>query len=1025
MVRQGLQRRVELYRRAKMLAYDLRIKAPNYRYASIDSLNRFINENTNQEFIEFIYDGTRTDIRNGDDLYNRVNPRMIANTTYHISNKYSERVYTQKDGFKLRPEIEGVELHTDKNGNIYYNKHSTLTNFKVVRQIRKDQPKRDWYKLYMAISEIFDEPDEYGIEGDDFRVHLLFHVDVDINPLLLNMRDGEMNCACKIVLDAVKSLKEDKNTKTIIKHIEDINNEYFKTGIDNVGLQKLADKTRYDLVVFDKSKNVWATFNCKHKNSKQLMILAHNKHLSMTTDLRNPINNMFDGLKLNEIKCRWVDTPNQVDAYAQEFENANIEGKSIYSRGILVGYITANLIVKMKFPECEKYPECFTEGSVGKSKFLEKHEQFKYGMNASNPFYKLILDADVSGFYMRMKDSKLTNIKYDMNKSYKSFRSSGLFNGFPNITGIFNVDNMYSEFSTNQTNNTIYGLVYIEYDYNKLSLDDFKDYKQIYYEGSGWYPIEIVKHNYDTYGINPLIKQYMYASDTWDTSIFDDMSNQQFRSFIGKCVSQSFSESWETSDYLEFMRARYILKDRIINISKRHIDSNGLENKKYIIEYKSDKTPWNFPIISVYVKAHQKFNLFNQINKLHTNGIKIISVSVDSIETKKPCDNLFDLGINFGQWKKEELFIRPSANFIIERTKPNLYNSECLNWTDFTNIINLFSNRFIHISGAGGNGKSELICSMGKSFLRGLYTATTNEAVKNLSDRLKTLKLNNKAETMHKVFSLNCSNDYAKFPLYDYDIIYIDECSMISNEQLIDIMKKVRPNQKLIISGDFYQLPCVNGTQIYDVETKAKTTEYNKFAMLELTKNYRQALDSEFFELCNKIRNHLTIEEAQTIIDKLNTRVKTIDTADYSSINSIYIAGRNKNVDAINEKFTFTVGTKVICNTATYCICREYIPNNQIGIIVDITNDRFKLQWSNGSQNIFKIAQKNKFSIGMCNTVHKAQGKTMINNVVINPNSLFEKHHLYVALTRATKFDSIILTEPITMRIFKMTCYVF
>ena len=60
----------------------------------------------------------------------------------------------------------------------------------------------------------------------------------------------------------------------------------------------------------------------------------------------------------------------------------------------------------------------------------------------------------------------------------------------------------------------------------------------------------------------------------------------------------------------------------------------------------------------------------------------------------------------------------------------------------------------------------------------------------------------------------------------------------------------------------------------------------------------------------------------------------------------------------------------------------------------------------------------------MCNTVHKAQGKTMSDNVVINPNSLFEKHHLYVALTRATKFDSIILTEPITMRIFKMTCYV-
>lgn len=990
MRRVGLQRRVDLYREAKALAIELGIRVPEYKHASVDSLTRFINIHTNREIIKYKF---TLNERSGDTLFNKVNPKMIANRTYYIS---------------------------------FVSDDSTIpVRFNRVRELRKNQTKTEWYNLFQTLQNVLSNHDEYGINPD--YIDILFHVDVNVNPVLMNMRNGEMNCACKIVLDAVKSLKQDKNTKTIIKHIEDINNEYFKTGIDNEGLKRLAIKTRYDLIVFDKSKNVWATFNSNNRGSKptSLMILAHNNHLSMTTDLRNPIHDMFDGLRLNEIECKWVDTPNQVDEYAREFDTANIEGKPIYSKNILVAYITANLIVKMKFPECEQYPECFTEGSVGKAKFIERHEEFKYGMNASNPFYKLILDADTSGFYMRIKESKPSNSKYDMNKSYKSFRSSGLFNGFPNITGIFSVNNMYSEF---QSDNTIYGLVYIEYDYNKLSLDDFNDYKQIYYEGSGWYPIEIVKHNYITYGINPFIKQYMYASETWDSSIFDDMTNQQFRSFIGKCVSQSYSESWETSDYLEFMRARYILKDRITNISKRHIDSNGVENKKYIIEYKSDKAPWNLPIVSVYVKAHQKFNLFNQINKLHKNCIKIISVSVDSIETKKPCDHLFDLGTNYGQWKKEELFIRTSANFIIERTKPNLYNSECLNWTEFNtnyDIINLFkNNQFIHISGAGGNGKSQLICSMGKSFLKGLYSATTNEAVKNLSDRLKSFNLTNKAETMHKVFSLNCSNDYARFPLYDYDVIYIDECSMISNGQLIDIMNKIKPNQKLIMSGDFHQLPCVNGTEIYDVKTKSKTDEYNKFAILELTKNYRQALDSEFFKLCNKIRNHLTTEEAQNIIDKLNTRVKTIDTADYSSINSIYIAGRNKNVDAINEKFTFSVGTKVICNTATYCICREYIPNNQIGIIVEIENDRFKLQWSDGSQNIFKIAQKNKFSIGMCNTVHKAQGKTMTDNVVINPNSLFEKHHLYVALTRATKFDSIILTEPITMRIFKMTCYV-
>jgi hypothetical protein len=974
-----VNRRVELYRQAKILANEIGIRVPNYRYSNVASLTNFI-QNTQQELITFKFTLT---LPTGDSLFNKINPRMIPNRPYYIS--------------------------------FLSNDSSIPIRFNIVRELQKNQPKSEWYNLFTALQTILSNFDEYGVNPD--FITILLHIDVNINPELINMRNGEMNCGCKIVLDAVKLLKKDKNTNTILKHIEDINKEYFNSGIDSVGLQKLAVKTKYDLVIYDKSKNVWATFKSnKTIRHNPLMILAHNNHLVITKDLSNPIHNFMDNLELDKIDIKWVDTTNEVIKFANETNDDNIEGKPIYSKNILVAYITANLIVKLKFPECEEFSECFTEGSVGKSKFIKCHNEFKYGMNATNPFYKMILDADTSGFYMRIKESKPTNFKYDMNQAYKSFRNSGIFNGFPNITAIFNVNKAYSEFN-NET--TLFGLVYIQYE--KLTLEDFREYNQIYYEASGWYPIEIVKYNFETYGINPFIKQYLYAANNWDTKVFDTMSNQQFRSFIGKCVSQSFSETWETTDYLEFMRARFILKDRITNINMRLITNDTNDNyrpgklqKKYIIEYKSDKIPWNFPIVSVYVKAHQKFNLFSQINKLYKNNIKVISVSVDSIETSTICDALFELN-----WKKEELIIRRTANFIIERVEPPTYNLECLNWDDFNSAY--FNNQFIHISGAGGNGKSELICSMGRSFLRSLYTATTNEAVKNLSDRLDKIKLNYKAETMHRVFGLMCRDDY---PRYNYDMIFIDECSMISNEQLIDIMSKIEPNQKLIISGDFYQLPCVNGSQIYDVKFNVSSAEYSKFKQMELTKNYRQSLDCEFFELCNKLRTRLNTNEAQIIIDKLNTRVKTVDTADYSSINSIYIAGRNKTVDSINDKFAFSVGIKVICKKATYCISREFIPNNQIGVIVEITDDRFKLQWANGSESVFKISQTINFNIGMCNTVHKAQGKTMTENVVINPNSLFEKHHLYVALTRATNFNSIILTVPITMRIFEMTAYV-
>ena len=157
---------------------------------------------------------------------------------------------------------------------------------------------------------------------------------------------------------------------------------------------------------------------------------------------------------------------------------------------------------------------------------------------------------------------------------------------------------------------------------------------KIYYEGDGWYPIEIVKEYYKTYGINPFIKSYAYASETFNVD-FQTFTNDQFRTFLGKCISKSYDEIWRTKDYYEFMRARYILRERIISFN--YYDG------WYSIVYASDKKPWNMPVVSAYVKAHQKYNLFQQYNKLIENGIVPVAVSVDGIEVKVKCDHLFNI----------------------------------------------------------------------------------------------------------------------------------------------------------------------------------------------------------------------------------------------------------------------------------------------------------------------------------------------------------------------------------------------
>ena len=75
----------------------------------------------------------------------------------------------------------------------------------------------------------------------------------------------------------------------------------------------------------------------------------------------------------------------------------------------------------------------------------EQKLDYKYGINDNDPFHSLLLDADRSGFYSRTAESSSSNIKYDQNKSYKSFNKSGLFNGFPILEAIFKIDKPFSE----------------------------------------------------------------------------------------------------------------------------------------------------------------------------------------------------------------------------------------------------------------------------------------------------------------------------------------------------------------------------------------------------------------------------------------------------------------------------------------------------------------------------------------------------------------------------------------------------
>ena len=149
----------------------------------------------------------------------------------------------------------------------------------------------------------------------------------------------------------------------------------------------------------------------------------------------------------------WFDNTDDLVACALPYEQTNTLGHWILSKSEPVGYIASNgTTLKIRYSDYETYPDCFTNGGVGKVKFLEQHPEFEKGITKADPFYDLLMDADVSGIYMRQENmEKYTNkqkhVKYDQNKSYKSFYKSNLFNGFPRISAVLNVSKQFSEFS--------------------------------------------------------------------------------------------------------------------------------------------------------------------------------------------------------------------------------------------------------------------------------------------------------------------------------------------------------------------------------------------------------------------------------------------------------------------------------------------------------------------------------------------------------------------------------------------------
>jgi hypothetical protein len=146
------------------------------------------------------------------------------------------------------------------------------------------------------------------------------------------------------------------------------------------------------------------------------------------------------------------------------------------------------------------------------------------------------------------------------------------------------------------------------------------------------------------------------------------------------------------------------------------------------------------------------------------------------------------------------------------------------------------------IYGAAGTGKSTLINHISNFFNTNnkLYLANTNPAVDNL--KRKVTAANCTFQTITKFLS-NRNTDT------EFDLLVIDECSTVSNTDMIEVLNKAQ-FKTLILVGDVFQIESIIFGNWFNVARYFVP----KTAVSELTVPYRTT-NEELIEFWNRVRN--------------------------------------------------------------------------------------------------------------------------------------------------------------------------
>lgn len=375
------------------------------------------------------------------------------------------------------------------------------------------------------------------------------------------------------------------------------------------------------------------------------------------------------------------------------------------------------------------------------------------------------------------------------------------------------------------------------------------------------------------------------------------------------------------------------------------------------------------------------------------------------------------------------------------------------------------------LTGGPGTGKTTtlnaIIAVMKNRGLKFALSAPTGRAAKRITELT-----GYEAKTIHRLLEVEWIADEArhrfarneKNPL-DFDVIIIDEMSMVDVCLFDELLKAVRLGGRIILVGDYDQLPSVSaGNVLRDVVESAR------FKTIMLKKIFRQSLDSLI-----TVNAHRIIAGESPIIDNKSSDFFVLDSNNplaaarlivelytkrlpqaygFSDGNSIQVLcpSRLKNLGTANlnnmlqQKINpnrsdrneiqlngtvFRVGDRVMQVKNNYDIALTDVDgslsigvfNGDTGFIddIDLSQQTVKISFDNKIAE-YQFSEMSQIELAYAVTVHKSQGSEfdcVILPLLDFPMQLRYRNLLYTAITRAKKLLVIVGSRQVLSDMIK------